>query len=350
MSLLLASATTIEAVSRYRLTPLGTIGGKGSCAYGISDSGDVVGESDYSYPFLWRSGTMSNLGSLGGVFSRAHAVNDFGQAVGYSEFPQGGSRALVWQNGSMQDLGTLGGPGSGASDINNAGIVVGGAGVQPEVSHAFFWDGEMHDLGTLGGTTSAAYAINEAGDIVGYSRTAEGQWHACIWRDGQIADLEPSISTSQAYDINNGGLVVGRCRFSNGIRACLWDALGTHDLGTIGSRASSAEAINDRGQVVGFTYDPAGHHNALLWENGTLYDLQTLLDDSGNGWMLRTAYDINNRGQIVGYGQNPARRGQREAFLPDPIPEPSCLCALASGLVLSAFVSLLGKKAKAARC
>jgi probable HAF family extracellular repeat protein len=62
---------------------------------------------------------------------------------------------------------------------------------------------------------------------------------------------------------------------------------------------SSAEDINDLGQVTGYSCDADGNCHAFLWQNGTMTDLNTLL--SPNAYLyLEFAYFINDSGRIVG--------------------------------------------------
>ena len=74
-----------------RLEDLGTLGGSSSWAYGINDSGQVVGGSvtarEEFVPFLYDRGTMYDLSTLiadpsGTVPFVAYAINNFGQIVG----------------------------------------------------------------------------------------------------------------------------------------------------------------------------------------------------------------------------------------------------------------------------
>ena len=67
---------------------LRTLGGVGSWAYDLNDSGQVVGLSYTSdarkHAFLYENDTMKDLGTLGGSESEATDTNDSGQAVGWS--------------------------------------------------------------------------------------------------------------------------------------------------------------------------------------------------------------------------------------------------------------------------
>jgi probable HAF family extracellular repeat protein len=90
-------------------------------------------------------------------------------------------------------------------------------------------------------------------------------------------------------------------------------------LGTLlGGPEAFANAINNRGQVVGLSYLPdVGFPHATIWDGTTAIDLNSLLDQSGVGWTLEDATGINSRGQIVGYGINGS--GQTLGFLLTPV-------------------------------
>jgi uncharacterized membrane protein len=85
--------------------------------------------------------------------------------------------------------------------------------------------------------------------------------HAFAWKNGVTSDLGtlPGGSSSWAYWVNNGGLIVGVSQ--NGLidpltgypeaNGALWNKGHIANLGTFGGNQSSANAINDRNQIVG---------------------------------------------------------------------------------------------------
>src|SRR5262249_5340857 len=88
--------------------------------------------------------------------------------------------------------------------------------------------------------------------------------------------------------------------------AFLWQHGTMTDLGTLPGRPTSlANAINNTGQVVGFSQDPDGNNTvAVLWQNGVMANLNTLIPP-GSHFFLQEALGINNRGQIIGTGVLP---------------------------------------------
>ena len=69
------------------------------------------------------------------------------------------------------------------------------------------------------------------------------------------------------------------------------------ELGSFGG-ATMPSDINDRGQVVGVSFTPAGQTHAFLWESGVLTDLTPSLDAAQDP-------DINERGQVLIHGYGP---------------------------------------------
>jgi probable HAF family extracellular repeat protein len=206
------------------------------------------------------------------------------------------------------DLGTLGGHFSEATAVNNRDQAVGWSDTAAGPTHPFLWShGVLTDLGVLergSGEYGVAFDVNEAGQVVGGSDVAGGTaMHAFLWRRGVMTDLGTlGGSFSVATAINNRGQVVGYSANRSGAwHGFLWERGTMTDLGV-----DNARGINDRGQVVGGTSFGTGFH-AYLWQRGHVTDLGVL---SGN---YSEAYAVNNRGWVAGNGASPT--GFVNAFL-----------------------------------
>jgi probable HAF family extracellular repeat protein len=127
---------------------LGTFGGLNSHATGINKSGEVIGHaslsSGYEHAFSALGAVMTDLGTLGGS-SCAYGINDSGAIVGYS-WPTNGdnAHAFLYLDGTMIDLNALIPSSSGwqlleAYGINSTGQIV-GEGLWNGQSHAFLLD------------------------------------------------------------------------------------------------------------------------------------------------------------------------------------------------------------------
>ena len=213
---------------------------------------------------------------------------------------------------TITEIQTLGGANifHGGGGMNDNGQVVGRSDTYDARSRAFLWDkgwawSRMNELGTLsGGQGSTAYAVNDAGEVVGFADTATGDDHAVLWQDGRIRDLGtlPGFRCSVATAINARGQIVGRVYNPRPdlpdlllwpSRAVLWENGRIKDLGTLlGSTSSRAYGINDCGQVVGWTLTNGNLRRAFLWEKGHMAALK--------GGAVSAATGINNRGQIIG--------------------------------------------------
>lgn len=321
-------STPVTAID-FTITDLGTFSGGSGDRYfarGINDSGQIVGvavppDRPGDRAFLWENGTMTDLGNFGGNTTVASAINNSGQVVGYSYDESNQTRlAYLWDNGSMTELSGLGG-GTLALGINDSSQIVGYSHDATNSHQALLWENSsMTNLGAM----DVAEDINNQGKIVGYNSTS-----GLLWDNGALTDLgQLGIPRS----INGSNQVVGSGNIAPGItHAFLWENDAIIDLGTIGIFINSvAFDINDSGQVVGnlLTGSPTLRH-AFLWESGVMTDLNDLIDPT-SGWELNQAYAINNIGQIVGYG---LIEGEQHAFLLNPVPIPSAVWLLGSGLI-----------------
>src|SRR5208283_1271911 len=129
------------------------------------------------HAFLYSGGTMFDLGTLGGNSSFAYGINNSGLVVGYASTSGNTTTHGFLYNlniSAITDLGTLGGDVSYAYGINNSGQVVGDAYTTGNAAeHAFLYGGgAMFDLNNLINTTTLgtflyiARGINDSGQII----------------------------------------------------------------------------------------------------------------------------------------------------------------------------------------
>jgi probable HAF family extracellular repeat protein len=344
-------------------TDLGALGpqpdNNSSTSTSVNSRGDVSGTSDNGTidpllgdeeadAVLWKHGQIINLGTLGGTESVAFSLNNRDEVVGaaanttadpVSMFGFGTqTRAFRWQNGRMHDLGTLGGPDAAAFFVNNAGQIAGNADTDSTVNpvtgspttHPFLWqDGHMKDLGTLGGTVAVVApwdAINDRGEVIGQSNLpGDHAIHPFLWNGTSLTDLGTfGGKQGAASAINDRGEVVGWADTTRSLtpplgepgdrlyQAFLWNNGVLTNLGTApGDRCSTANGINDRGQVVGNAGDCHGAVDAFLSEHGSTINLNSLIAPSA--LHLQQAVAINDRGDIIGLGVLP--NGTQHAYV-----------------------------------
>ena len=192
-----------------QLSPLTSMGDTVAYAFGINDSGQVVGSSGTCatqglppvsvaglHAVLWeKDGTPVYLGTLGDgkntTSDIAGNINRLGEVAGTSQLPDGTIHSFLWtRHTGTVDIGTL--PGAFATiapccgTLNNKGQIVGFS-IDGETfnSRAFLWQNKViTDLNTLIPAGSpwylqAAYSINDAGEIVGQG-TINGELHGFV--------------------------------------------------------------------------------------------------------------------------------------------------------------------------
>jgi LruC domain-containing protein len=161
----------------------------------------------------------------------------------------------------------------------------------------------MVDLGNAGGSATVS-GINAHGVVAGNSYTSGSSgpqvgftWSQYSPTQGYVQYVGPFGTSSAALAINDSGQVAGWSDLPDGSRhAILWsERVGTIDLGTLpGETNSFAVGINNAGQIVGGSGDinnPSGH--GFIWQNGAMTDIGSL-----GG--ISTALAINKYGEVAG--------------------------------------------------
>ncbi|MFG0274576.1 MAG: hypothetical protein ACF8QF_05930, partial [Phycisphaerales bacterium] len=278
---LCASAAGQPRALRYEVIDLGTLGGETANAIEMNNLGHAAGiaeEGEFNAPtaFLWRDGVIESLGSLNSfnTGSSARGVNDHAEACGWALAPDPtipnalSSRPFFWSQatGIIDISPSPDAPGIGSAEaINNLGVAVGD------------WRGE-----------------------------------AFRWTTAEGMALLPKLPgalfpSSQAQAINDAGLIVGQTWTATALAPAAWPLEGgVIELPTVGGRGGWARGVNEQGVIVGESQDPTGRNQPTIWIDGQAIDLGLLPDpllDNGS------AEAINERGDIVGWDASISANG-----------------------------------------
>ena len=257
-------------------------------AFGINDRDQVVGTANnvdgsgliLQTAVLWEHEQPIDLGALHpGWNAYASDINLWGVIVGASApviaQNTGPATPVVWSGGTVQALPLLPGEtGGSANEINALGVIIG---VQTSATNTipclWYWNGTGFtavNLGSLGGNSGEAFGINNFTQVTGYSLSAGNHAQPFRWdpqRGLQPLPLLPPETDCNAFNLNNLGQIVGNCN-----------------------------VFDSKGNVVS--------SRSVIWENGTVLDLQTLVP-KGTLPLTYEMGNINDLGEITVNAMNP---------------------------------------------
>jgi len=271
-----------------------------SCyVYGANKNGQFVGalvgpasaSNVPSYPFVNLDGTfiipqppgVTYTPSPGGENGWAYGITDSGAVLGTVEaccFEMFQSSAWIY-TGLLQYrvLGSSSVPYTQGDAINNSGVVVGsavfGSAVAPPYMHPaiFSTDGTIQDLGTFGGNEGWAYAVNSSGQVTGCAEN------------------------TTTYTLFYG--VTQSCQ------AFLYGGKTMQQIPVPGTNyLSQGVAINDAGDVLGDYYKEFNNWGApdgfFYYSDGILYLLdRTLIPNMPAGAKIEAASFVKGTNQIL---------------------------------------------------
>jgi probable HAF family extracellular repeat protein len=249
------------------MTDLGTLSGHNSQGNAINLSGQVAGASNTSKggtdATLWTGKKASDLGALAplaGSYSIAYGINDSGQVVG-SWGTNASSQPFLYSNGAITALpepSDFTASGCQARGINNTGQIAGICADANGNGHLVRWsNGTVTDLGSVGSIGGVEnienMSMSNNGQIAGWAATGT----AFVYSNGTITN--PSNFWPNA--INDNGVMVGGHSIDSG---------GTvQDLNSLiparsGYQITYATGINDNGQIVAYASDATTSYAAVL--------------------------------------------------------------------------------------
>jgi probable HAF family extracellular repeat protein len=214
---------------------------------------------------------------------------------------------------TVENLNSFGGLVPTITGINASGEVVGNVSTNGSQAVRYTVGPNWEAVPGLATSYSVATGVNASGDIVGYHLTRLGQFRAFRYRVGiGVEDIEPLAGGSMTlgYAINDAGDVVGFSDSSAGFvpfRASI--GLPAAPLPTLGGDFAYACAINASGQAAGVSTTPAGAGHGMRIDNGaaSAIDIQSFDGPAGNV----NACAIDAAGRVGGQSD---RAGQRHAF------------------------------------
>jgi len=368
----------------YSIQDLGPLGGSPGSAYGITNGGLIGGAAatvdNKMHAAAWFMGFKADLGTpgLGGPNSAAFAINAQGQVAGFAQTMDPNSEdfcgfnafglaksataclPFIWKDGVMTKLPTLGGANGAAIGINNQGEVAGYAetanrDANPACTVSQFlpvvWGkGGVTQLKLpAGDSDGVAWAINDQGQVVGASGSCQGfdvnsqvylrEKRALLWQSGTVVDLgnlggTGALAGIHACALNNRGQVVGHSDVTGDktFHGFVWTwQTGMLDMGTLpGDAASLGLGISDKGVTVGASLDQMFTPRAIVFANGGMIDLNSVVSSNPQKVYLLLADSINSRGLIVGFRVTPD--GTLHGFMATPDTAGTRTAAFESGI------------------
>jgi uncharacterized membrane protein len=252
-------------------------------------------------------------GDFGIAETEGTDINETGEAVGlaFAEQPVLAWRAVRWPVGATEPQILS----EGMGRVN--GLADNRVAAGEDEAGGSLWDADNERMllpGLTGHLGAVATDVNSSGIIVGWSATAHDLFPAA-WPDGvggepiDLADGVPAAFGGLMRRISERGIAVGEMSFFTAPfeRAVVWNAAsGAVRVlrGLIGFNGAEGDTtaigVNERGVVVGQSYRPLPGGAAAIvpvaWRRGQVRTLP--LGGFGGG----TAYDINDCGTIVGEG------------------------------------------------
>ena len=347
LSLLIISSTAYSSLSiaiEYNFTPI-QLGGSASA---INNLNQVVGTLNDS-AFFWDNGQVTDLGF--DLDSKAYDINDQSVITGTVDNARFGQEAFIWANGVSNTY--INNREAAGLAVNNNNQVLGTNSFRNFDEYGYLIEGDqVTPIEVNNHVTQYPFNhfvevndLNDNGQVVGfiYDTTSGYGVEGFIWENG----IDRSLGNFLPALINNNGLMVGTDQtFIAGFNRnnIIYDNGSLTNMGVFDSRG-----MNDLGQIVGNGVPTLSIGNALLWDNGQLLDLQSMVNDTADGWTLLSANDINDNGWIVGTAINDIS-GDFHMYVMSPttevspVPEAPNLVLLAVGSVILLGINKRYKK------
>jgi len=247
---------------------------------GINDSGTIVGtyldDNSVAQGFIDINGNFTTVTdpTVGTNGTYAFGINDSGEVVGYFETYTVGAgthlNGYVYRDGVYKTISDPLGIATFALGINNKGDVVGDyqflAG-QPGNYHGgeegfIYSKGKYTTISDPSGTVTAATGINDKGDIVGLYEDSNGGVHGFLYSHGQYTTINDPLATNLTVlnGINDKGQIVGYYNNGGAAHSFLYDHGIFVPINDPLGQATAVLGINNHSDIVGISFGDTGTH------------------------------------------------------------------------------------------
>lgn len=213
------------------LAPTTVLGTNYSEAFKNNDRGDVVGEylddAGFAHGFLLsKKGMLTQLDFPAASDTYAYGINESGTVVGQWDLLDSNGNVIAqhgftWENGSFTQVDYPGSANTTVFGINARGDLV-GEWDDNVVAHGFIRTKQgqftSYDVPVAGATLTQLTGINANGQILGVYIDAGGAEHGFLEVGATFTSIDyPGAVTTTAWGINSAGQIVGNHYGSDGI-------------------------------------------------------------------------------------------------------------------------------------
>ena len=223
-------ALLIRAGNFIPLAPTTVLGTNLSEAFKSNDRGDVVGDfigdDGFTHGFLLSNSVMTTLDFPGASDTEAFGINESGTVVGQWDLLDSNGNTLIvhgftWSNGLFTQFDFPGAGDTYLFGINARGDLVGGwdPGITSPLEHGFVCSkGQCFSFDVPGSALTQADDINALGHIAGVYIDASGGQHGFLAVGANFTTLDfPGAVLTGAWGINSAGQIVGNYRNADNV-------------------------------------------------------------------------------------------------------------------------------------
>ncbi len=190
--------------------------------------GDFIGDDGFTHGFLLSQGVITTLDFPGANDTLAFGINESGTVVGYWDLLDSNGNLLAihgfkWKNGAFTQVDFPGAVDTAVYGINARGDIVGGwdPGITSPNEHGFVCPKKKpcfsFDVPVPGAPITQPDDINAHGQIAGAYADVNGILHAFFIDGASFTSLDfPGAVNTLAWGINSAGQIVGRYDVADG--------------------------------------------------------------------------------------------------------------------------------------